>query len=383
MFKVIVGHSNNADSEDGIAEVLTQCTDQLEGNQPQASILLAAIDFDHTLILSRIQDAFPGMALIGGTTDGEVSSVMGFQEDSLTLMMFCSDTAEIRAGLGRGLSKDAVAAAQQSISSLALDNLANAKLCITIPDGLEKGTELALRQLQTLLPDGIPIVGGRAADQFQFERTYQFFQGEVLQNGLPILVFCGDLNVSHGVASGWQPLSRKAVITKSDGPMVYEIDGQPATAFYQEYLGDLPISGEYPLAIFEGDCDRFYLRASNHWDLAEGSILFMGEMPAQASVQITYTTCDHIVAATQVSIEQAFAHYPGKQPAAALIFSCAARRWLLGHRTQEEYDLGRQFIDTTVPLCGFYTYGEIAPLEMGGETRYHQETLVTVLLGTD
>ena len=98
MFKVIVGHSNNADSEDGIAEVLTQCTDQLEGNQPQASILLAAIDFDHTLILSRIQDAFPGMALIGGTTDGEVSSVMGFQEDSLTLMMFCSDTVEIRAG---------------------------------------------------------------------------------------------------------------------------------------------------------------------------------------------------------------------------------------------------------------------------------------------
>ncbi len=385
MFKVIVGHSNDLDSEDAIAEVLTQCTDQLGGEQPQASILLAAIDFDHTLLLSRIQDAFPGMALIGGTTDGELSSVMGFQEDSITLMMFCSDTVEIRAGLGRGLSKDSAVAAQQSIEDLGLDEaaLADAKLCITIPDGMESGTEPALRHLQQLLPAGIPIVGGRAGDQFQFERTYQFFQGEVLQNGLPILVFCGDLKTSHGVASGWQPLSRKAVITKADGPVVYEIDGQPATEFYKEYLGGSPISGEYPLAIFEGQSDRFYLRSSNHWDLDEGSILFMGEMPEQARVQITYATCDHIVAATKGSIEQALEHYPGEQPAAALFFSCAARRWLLGHRTQEEYELGQQFIDDAIPMFGFYTYGEIGPLEMGGDTRYHQETLVTVLLGTE
>ncbi len=383
MFKMIVGHSNDVDSEDAIAEVLAQCTAQLAGQQPQASILLAAIDFDHVSILARIQAAFPGTALIGGTTDGEVSSVMGFQEDSLTLMMFCSDTVKIRAGLGRGLSKNATAAAQQSISAIAIDELAEAKLCVTIPDGLEKGTEPALRQLQMLLPDGVPIVGGRAGDQYQFERTYQFFQSEVLQNGFPILVFCGDLNVSHGVASGWLPLSRKAVITKSDGPLVSEIDGRPAVNFYQEYLGDLPISGEYPLAIFEDQSDRFCLRASNHWDLETGSILFMGEIPEQSNVQITYTTCDRIVAATQVSIEQALAHYPGNQPAAALFFSCAARRWLLGHRTKEEFELGQQFIEAAIPMCGFYTYGEIGPLEMGGDTRYHQETLVTVLIGTE
>lgn len=388
MFKMIVGHSNDVDSEDAISDVLTQCMTQLsqdprQGQKPQAGILLAAIDFDHTLILSRIQDTFPDMALIGGTTDGEVSSVMGFQEDSLALMMFCSDTVEIRAGLGRGLSKDAVSAAEQSVESLGLEDLAEAKLCIAIPDGIEAGTEPALRQLQKLLPAGLPIVGGRAGDQFQFERTYQFFQGEVLQNGFPILLFCGDLNVSHGVASGWQPLSRKAVITKAEGSTIYEIDGQPATAFYQEYLGDLPISGEYPLAIFEADSDRFYLRASNSWDLDDGSILFMGEMPEQAEIQITYTTCDHIVAAAQESIEQAIAHYPGQQPAAALLFSCAARRWLLGHRTQEEYTLGQQVIDSATTIGGFYTYGEIGPLNMGGDTRYHQETLVTVLIGTE
>lgn len=383
MFKVMIGHSNDFNSDDAISDVLDQCTSQIEKQQPQAGILMAAIGFDHPLILSRIQDAFPGIAIIGGTTDGEVSSVMGFQEDSLTLILFCSDTVEIHAGLGRGLSKNAAAAAQQAVASLGFADLSAMKLCITIPDGLENGTESALRQLQSLLPTGLPIVGGRAGDQFQFKSTYQFFQGEILQNGLPILAFCGDLNVSHGVASGWQPMSRTATVTKSEGSLVYEIDHEPATKFYQEYLGDLPISGEYPLAIFEGQSDHFYLRSSNHWNLEEGSVLFMGEIPEQAKVQITYTTCDRIVAATQDSIEQALASYPGQHPATALLFSCAARRWLLGHRTSEEYALGQQFLDPTIPLFGFYSYGEISPLEVGGDTRYHQETLVTVLLGVE
>ncbi|MEO0647258.1 MAG: hypothetical protein AAFZ17_14065 [Cyanobacteria bacterium J06650_10] len=69
VFEVIVGHSNKMDSEEAIADVLTQCTDQLSGKQPQASILLAAVDFDHPLILALIQDTFPKVALIGGTTD--------------------------------------------------------------------------------------------------------------------------------------------------------------------------------------------------------------------------------------------------------------------------------------------------------------------------
>ena len=383
MFKVIVGHSVEVETEDAVSDVLSQCMTQLEGERPQAGILLAAIDFDHTLVLSRIKDTFSEMALIGGTTYGEISSVMGFQEDSLVLMMFCSDTVEIRAGLGRNLSEDAAVAAEEAIASLNTDNLSQAKLCIAIPDGIAQGTEPALRQLQKLLPVGLAIVGGRAADHFQFEQTYQFFQGEVVQNGLPILVFSGDLKVSHGVASGWQPLSRKAIITKCTSPTVYEIDHQPATKFYQDYLGDLPISGEYPLAIFEETSDRFYLRASNEWDLEAGSILFTGEIPEHAKIQITYASCDHIVSATKDSIEQALEHYSGKNPAAVLLFSCAARRWLLGHRTQEEYQLSQQLIKATVPILGFYTFGEIGPLASGDQVRYHQETLVTVLIGTE
>ena len=113
MFEVVVGHSNDIDSDDAIAEILEQCIQQLDGQPPQAGILFSAIDFEHPLILDRIQAAFPDMPLIGCSTDGEVSSVLGCEEDSLSLALFCSDTVEIRAGLGRAVSKDAAAAVKQ------------------------------------------------------------------------------------------------------------------------------------------------------------------------------------------------------------------------------------------------------------------------------
>jgi hypothetical protein len=83
-----------------ITEVLEQCVRSLSGASLQAGILLAAIDFEHTLILNQIHESYPGIELIGGTTDGEMSSILGFEQDSLTLMLFCSDNITIRAGIG-------------------------------------------------------------------------------------------------------------------------------------------------------------------------------------------------------------------------------------------------------------------------------------------
>lgn len=383
MLKVVVGHSNDPDSHSAIQEVLEQCHTDLAGLTPKAGILLAAIDFEHPLILQRIQETFPDMDLIGGTTDGEVSSTLGFQEDSLLLLLFCSDTIEIRAGLGRAVSKDPFTAAQQAVTQAKAGCSADVQLCITIPDGFPSSGVAIINGLKQALEQPVPIVGGMAGDQWRFQQTYQFFKSEVLSDAVPILLFSGGLLVSHGVASGWQPISRKATVTKAEGAMVYEIDHKPATEFYDFYLKGLPITGDYPLAVFENGNEEFYLRASNQSDQPTGSILFMGDVPEQATVQITHASCDEIIAATESSIEKALATYAGQQPAVAFLFSCAARRWLLGSRAHEEYDLGKQSLHHGIPIFGFYTYGEIAPLSSGGETHYHQETLVTLLIGVE
>ncbi|MCW5316762.1 hypothetical protein GTQ43_23975 [Nostoc sp. KVJ3] len=383
MFRVVVGHSDDPDSENAIAEVLQECSRSLAETIPQAGILFTAIEFDHVLILQRIQNAFPGIELIGGTTNGEISSILEFQQDSLTLMLFASDEVEIHSGIGRGISKNPALAAQEAIAQAKAKTASSPQLCLTFPDSLTSNGVLILEGLKQSLGD-VPIIGGMAADDYTFTKTYQFFQGEVLSDSIPVLLFSGQLLFSHGVASGWTPISQRRRVTKVDGNVVYEIDGQRALDFYQYYLGEERFASNYAihaLAVFE-DRDRFYLRAPNGYDQQSGSVKFFLDIPEQAVVQITDTTRDNILSASETSLKNALANYPGVQPTAALLISCAARRRILGTMTREEYQLVKTHLPEALPCCGFYAFGEIAPLVMGGQTQFHNKTFVTLLVGT-
>jgi hypothetical protein len=382
MFKVVVGHSNDPDSEEAIAEVLEQCLTQLNGITPQAAILYAAIDFEREVILERIYRQFPELELIGGTTDGEISSRLGFQEDSLTIMLFCSDEIAIRAGIGKEVSRQPATAVKEAIDLAKANMTQEVSLCITLPDGLTSNGVSLIHALKHELGSNIPIVGGLTADCWRFEQTYQFYQREILTDTIPVLLFSGNLLVACGVNSGWNPIGKKSLVTKVKDNILYEVDGKPALDFYQYYLGDLFPSLEYPLAVFERDSHKFYLRAPSGYDSEKGTITFLADIPEGAIVQITETTSKAILSSSEISMKNALDRYPGKEPSAALFFSCAARRQLLGTKAQEEYQMVQKHLQLNLPCCGFYSNGEIAPLEEYGATLFHNETFITVLLGT-
>jgi len=382
MLKSVVCHSNDPDSLAAITEVLEQCHDCLSGEIPQAAILFAAIDFDHTLILHQIHQQYPEIQLIGGTTDGEMSSVLGFEQDSLILMLFCSDRITIRAGIGRGISKDLQRAIQTAIVQAKTGHQDPIKLCITFPESLTASAVLILDSLNQALDKQVPIFGGLTADQWRFQQTYQFFGTEVCSDAIPILLISGEILFSHGVASGWNPLGKRGTVTKAYQNILYEIDRKPALEFYHHYLGKMPPSSEYPLAVFDVDESHYYMRApSGAYDPAVGSVTFFGDIPEGAIVQITETTHDNILTASRRSMMQALETYPGKVPAAALYFSCAGRRQILGSRTKEEYALTQTCLTQALPSCGFYTNGEISPLKNQKISCFHNETFITLLLG--
>jgi hypothetical protein len=237
------------------------------------------------------------------------------------------------------------------------------------------------------LGDHVAIFGGTAGDQWRFTGTYQFHGTELLQDAMPFLLFGEGVVFSFGVDTGWRPIGREGRITEVDGQTVRTIDGQPATAFYREFLGDADISqlAQYPLAVTADDGRAYFLRAPGGTDEATGSIRFQADVPDAARVHITTTNRDQILAATSASFRQALHDFPkgaasddGK-PALALCISCAVRKQMLGSRTQEE---GRIVSELgSVPAVGFYGYGEIARLEIDGIPHYHNETFTTLLLG--
>jgi len=99
-------------------------------------------------------------------------------------------------------------------------------------------------------------------------------------------------------------------------------------------------------------------------------------------VRLTLADRDAILTGCAESLSIAKSNLPtGAQPSAALFFSCAARKILLGTRTQEEVKMIRGVLGEAVPICGFYGYGEISP-NMGDPTgtKYHNESFVSLLI---
>ena len=392
MFRMAVGHSDDIDFETALADVLEQCGTALEGLTPKAALLLAAWDIDHQQAVDAIRARYPGIQLAGTTTGGEMSSVIGYQQDSLELALFASDVVDITAGLGRELGADPVAAVKEAIAAARSGTTLPPSLCIVMPSVGVVDVAVILETLRADLGPDVPILGGGASPESPVADPaatsgLEFAGDEVIPGGISVLLFSGPLDFSFGVETGWRGVGPLATVTKvaADG-RVTEIDGRRAVDFFDHYLGSSigqppPIGN--PLAVFDAhDAEAFYLRTATGLDQATGSVSFFGSLPEGSTVQFTVAATDEIVGGARSSIADALSRYPaGRQPDAALLWSCATRRFLLGTRTGREVEIVREMVGSDTPVAGFYCLGEIAPIVDGDVSQFHNATMVTVLLG--
>ena len=375
-FFAVVAHSEDIDAQAILEELLEQCRNELGDRVPQAGILFCTIDLENDQLVQGIDDAWPGIALIGCTTDGEFSSRLGFREDSSTLILLGSDTVEITAGLGRDVSKDIAAACAQAIASAAPKATNSPVLCITLPESLRTSGQQIVEALGQSLGADVPVLGATAGDGMKFTGTHQFCGREVCSGSVPVLLFSGPLVYSIAVRSGWKPMGEPGLVTRSAETVVHEIDGRPAIEFYRKRLGEQALPGpETPLAILDEHGAVECLRATggDMVDKDTGAINYLGDVREGAMVQITVADRGAILERCTESVSKAFADYPhGKTHAAALFFSCAARKLLLGTHTGEEIDIVKSVIGSQVPICGFYGYGEIGPRDTNDPTsKFH------------
>lgn len=390
MLDVTVGFSDDIDTEDAVAAAIAACEADLGGRTPSAGLVFCGTEFDHERVLRRIRERFPGLQLVGCTTDGEMSGPGGFTEDAITLTLFCSDRVRISAGIGERAGQDPRGASKAAIEMARAGLGGEPRLALVIPDGLTASAYDVLAGFNEVLGSGVPVIGGMSADRVGGSKstyaTYQFHGERVYSDAVATLMFSGPLVHSLGVESGWSPIGRKMKVTRAEGPVLHELDGQPAFGLYTHYLGEmlrenLAGLGSYPLAVFEPGLDRFYLRVPRAADPETGRLTFLGEVPEGAEVQITQAVRDEVLGGVGASVRKALVDYPGKSPSVAMMFSCTGRKIVLGTRTREEIGGARKELGRAIPMTGFYTFGEIGPVSSHTRSRYHNTTFVTVLVG--
>src|SRR3954465_8390079 len=115
LMRACVVHSKDVDSVDAVAELIAGAQVALGASLPRVAMLFAGIDHDFAVVLQQIDSQWPGLALIGCTTDGEMSSHILFAEDSLALVLLSGDAFHVVSGVAKSVSTDVAGSIRASI----------------------------------------------------------------------------------------------------------------------------------------------------------------------------------------------------------------------------------------------------------------------------
>ncbi|MFN2544816.1 MAG: FIST signal transduction protein [Actinomycetota bacterium] len=380
-----VGHSDDVDPDDAVAAAIDECRAALGDLTPQAGILFSAFESFHPDVVAAVRKAFPGVGLAGTTSAAEISS-SGYREDSIMLALFASDSVDFTVGLGSGLGRDVEKGCRAAVEQATSATDREPRICVVLADSIAADPRAVLEAMRAALPPGVVLVGGASArsDFSQLTPTYQFCNEAVASDGIAVLLLSGPVTFSTAVGTGWKTIGPRGRVTGASPHAIEEIDGRPAADFVRNYIDVIgPAAFGNPLAVFEEGSEEFYLRAIPQSDLESGSLTVPGSVPEGAEVQLTTAATDEIISGTEAALREAAEGFPaGSTPEAALIFSCAIRKFLLGSKTPVESELARSVLGSEIPIAGLYCFGEFGPIEGTGGSRFLNETFVTLLLGS-
>ena len=349
------------------------------GQSAQLVLLFGNSDlFASSGCLERIRKTHPNAHVFGCSTAGEIVGTH-VTDEALVLTAVAFEHTRLATALVRfdGAAKS-FEAGELLARQLKPEGLRHVfMLC----EGLKVNASEFVSGANSALPAGVTASGGFAADGNRLHITRVWCNGEPEESAAVALGFYGErLLVGVGAVGGWEPYGPDRLITKSKQNVLYEIDGRPALALYKQYLGrhaeGLPASGlMFPLELQLGNAKTRVLRALLAVDETTQSITYAGNVPVGAYARFTVGNNEGLIEKTQEAAEASIKGVQSFQAKLSVLVSCNGRRFVLKQRVEEEVEAVRDALGGDATLCGFYSYGEIAPAIAGGSSELHNETM--------
>ncbi|MEI8062128.1 MAG: FIST N-terminal domain-containing protein [bacterium] len=387
-------------SDDSFSAGASACTDAIgrlgDGLKADALIVFSSSKYNQEQMLRGVRSVSGESLLVGSSTAGEISTEGPVGRSSVVVMALSSPDVKFFAAVGDPVSKGPHNAGKSVAEAVQKQAGGALKTFIMLPDVLNGNGAETVRGVLQALGDHFPVVGGASGDDFQFKKTYQYLNDKVYTDSVVGLGITGEFKIGIGVKHGWIPVGVSMKVTKSEGGVLHEVNGEPAIKIYEDYFGVeeasilktetlAKLAITYPLGIKVDGSEELLIRDPLTVD-ANGSITCAAEIPEGSDIRLMIGSIEEAVKVAKLAAQNALDQLGGAQPKAIIIFNCIARNKLFGQRSGEEITAIQEVLGRDVPLIGFYTYGEQAP--MNGEVKninqcnsaFHNETVVVAVL---
>ena len=337
---------------------------------------------ESTTIYNEVSALFPSGQLVFGSSSGElIAGAVNDHHITITAIEFERASFEIQTCNIHEVGDDSEKAGAAVVGKLSPEGL---KHIFVISEGSFVNGSALTKGMQEALPK-VLITGGLCGDDARFEKTLASYNENPKEGEIVVIGFYGEtFEASFSIYGGWTPFGPERLITKSDGNILYELDGKPALDLYKTYLGDkaseLPGSALiYPLNVKSQENEQSFVRTILNIDEEKNAMILAGDVPEQSSVQLMMTNMDSIAAASETAATRAM-EGRNTPPQLALLISCIGRKLVLDQRIEEEVEEVMSVIGDDVVISGMYSYGEIAPFYGERSCKLHNQTMTITLI---
>ena len=394
--KAGVGMSRHHNPNVAGREAAEQALEKAGVDRPDFVFMFASIGYDQPSLLRAVREATGGAPLSGcsaeGTMNGDDVDESNF---SVLVTAISSDELQWTNGLARGLENDSRAVGQRIAQNLQTDLSAETIGLFVFPDGLTLTLDTFFEGLEENLPSErfLPLWGGGAGNNFNAEGpTYQYCDDEVISDGVSYALLSGEAQTAWAISHGLVPIGGERKVTRSQGNVIYEIDGKPATEVLKEYLPEHALVDErdwFQYAISLALCFRapgyfkdeeYVVRGVPAVRMDDGSIIVQTEVQEGTSVWFSSRDKEKITTGFDRMAHQIKDQLGSERPKLVFQFECLTRGKSM-FREQEKLQIlkrFRQYVGPEAPWAGFYAIGEIGPVEE--HNNHHLFTSVVLAL---
>lgn len=315
---------------------------------------------DH--LASCLQQHFPGITVIGCTTAGEIGC-QGYQQHSISALSLSADYFQVSYTLYPHLSNlelkhwrdNTVKLHSQHNSHYQLDDDSNT-FSLLLVDGMCGHEEPLVRVLGNAI-SGIPLIGGSAGDDLQFDKAFVLHQGQIFNNSAILALITTSLPFQVVKSQNIRASDKRMVVTEAipEQRTITEINGRPAALEYARHLGitdceqiTIETLAAHPAVVVMGDAE--YVRSIQRVN-PDNSLTFYCAIDTGIVIRIGYSI-DLVQSLEQTlnEVQQEIQSIQGM-----ILFDCILRRVELQEKQllkqASELLSGHQCI-------GFSTYGE-------------------------
>lgn len=343
-------------------------------NRASAAIVFASIDYyeDYPLILERVQKITQAQHVVGASAAGIITEDVEIErEPAIGVMVIESDTLDIRTALHRGLQENSYQAGLSLGESL--HGPAENRLAFLFPDPFSFQGGAFFSGLEQAA-NFIPVAGGGAADDGNLGKSYQFAGLETAYDAVASLCLAGRFQHEIGVVQSCTPFTSALQVTQAEGNKIYELDNRPAYDILLESLSqaNLPSTAEIGQKVFLGLALKEFqtdFNGTNYFvskiaDINTHKGILTSVVPVRQGGFLTFALRDREKSAgnlrqTLTALKDRFAPL---KPAFGFYFNCCSRGSSFYNAPHHDVRLIRQSFPG-VPILGFNTYGQFAPIQ--------------------